>query len=753
MFEFLFHHPRAVFAKGEFAFLSRWPVWLLAVLAIGAAGAAGWWLWRRRTSLLPGFSWRRLAVIWLLQSAVLAVLLTLLWQPALRVSALKPQQNIVAVVVDDSRSMAIDDGGRSRTAHAVATLGDGLLDELSSRFQVRLYRLEADLERVSQMEAFQSRGNSTRIGEGLRQIVAESASLPIGAVVLLTDGAENAGGLEAETIAAIRGRRLPVHTIGFGRERFARDIEITDVQTADRALAGSRLTAQVTIRQTGYAGRKTRLSIRDGARVLASRDVELGADGALQTESVLYHAGSPGARRLEVTLDSMPEEENPANNAIARLVNVEDKRPRVLYLEGEPRWEYKFIRRALEQDKTLDLVSVLRTTQNKIYRQGIKDPKELEEGYPARVDELFGFQGLIIGTVEAGFFTAGQQDLIRQFVDRRGGGLLFLGGRASLSDGGYAASPLADVMPVVLPARKDTFRRGRAAARLTVAGSDSLITRLEDDAAANAKRWSALPELADYQYAGEPKPGATVLAEMTTVDGRDAPLLVMQNYGRGRTAVLATGGTWRWQMRQSLEDESHEVFWRQLLRWLVTGAPGRVAVSVPRQMLFDEAAVTLTATVRDNSYAPAADARVTARILGPGGSQETIEFTPHPREPGVYRAEWSTPGPGSFLSEVVAVRGEEEAGRDVVTFERMDGVAENFRAEQNRELLEKLSEQTGGRYYRPEEAGRLSEEISFSEAGITVRETHDLWNLPAVLLGLLLLKAAEWFLRRKWGVI
>ncbi len=83
----------------------------------------------------------------------------------------------------------------------------------------------------------------------------------------------------------------------------------------------------------------------------------------------------------------------------------------------------------------------------------------------------------------------------------------------------------------------------------------------------------------------------------------------------------------------------------------------------------------------------------------------------------------------------------------------MDGVAENFRAEQNRELLEKLAEQTGGRYYRPEEVGRLSEEISFSEAGITVRETHDLWNLPAVLLGLLLLKAAEWFLRRKWGVI
>jgi len=130
-----------------------------------------------------------------------------------------------------------------------------------------------------------------------------------------------------------------------------------------------------------------------------------------------------------------------------------------------------------------------------------------------------------------------------------------------------------------------------------------------------------------------------------------------------------------------------------------------------------------------------------------------VELSPDPRELGVYRAEWEAAAPGSFGAEVVAFRGDAEAGRDMVTFQRMDGVAESFRAEQNRELLEKLSGSTGGRYYTPSAAGQLADEISFSEAGITVRETHDLWNMPVFFLLVVLLKTAEWLLRRRWGVV
>ncbi len=109
---------------------------------------------------------------------------------------------------------------------------------------------------------------------------------------------------------------------------------------------------------------------------------------------------------------------------------------------------------------------MLRTTENKIYRQGIDDPNELADGFPSQPEDLFGYQGLIIGSVEAGYFTPAQQDLIQQFVDRRGGGLLFLGGRFALADGGWGGSSLADLLPVILPDRQEYVssraRHGRA---------------------------------------------------------------------------------------------------------------------------------------------------------------------------------------------------------------------------------------------------------------------------------------------------
>ena len=139
--------------------------------------------------------------------------------------------------------------------------------------------------------------------------------------------------------------------------------------------------------------------------------------------------------------------------------------------------------------------------------------------------------------------------------------------------------------------------------------------------------------------------------------------------------------------------------------------------------------------------------------MGPEGIADSIEMRPEPLEQGVYTAEWTTPKPGSYLVETVAKRANEESGRDVLTFRREDGVAENFRAEQNRELLEKLSSETGGRYYKPEDAAKLANEISYSDAGITIRETRDLWDMPAIFLLLLMLRSGEWLLRRKWGVI
>ena len=753
MFEFLLKYPPAVYSKGKLALIGIWPAWALLILLLLAAGLLAWITIYRAGKRAGSLSLRRRLALWALQAGTASLLLLMLWRPAVQVAALQPQQNLVAVIVDDSASMALRDAGGSRLEAARAVLDGGLLEGLRERFMVRLYRAGKELARIEKPEELSGAQPASRIAAALRQVADDSAGLPVGAVVLLSDGADNEGGIDLETVRRIRRYRIPVHTIGFGREKMSRDVELVDVSIAPRALPDSRLTAGVTLRQAGFDGESARLVLKDGDRVLASSTVKLAGVEAPQTETLTFNAGSAGARNLEVSVELLAGEENRKNNTLTRLLNVEALKPRILLIEGEPRWEFKFIRRAAGEDQSLELASILRTTQNKIYRQGIATPTELEDGFPSTAEDLFAFRGIILGSVEANYFSPAQLELLREFVDRRGGGLLVLGGRDALAEGAYATSALAEALPVTLPARKGTFRREEAGFRLTRAGGESLICRLEDSPEKNADRWKRLPLLADYQDPGTPKPGALVLLESAPKGKGPLPLLITQNYGRGRSGVLATGGTWRWQMLQDHTDHSHEWFWQQLLRWLVAEAPGQVVASTPQPVLADRIEVPVRVEVRDKSFNPVSDGQVEARILGPAGVTATLELRPSEDEPGIYSTEWNASAAGSYLAEIVARRGEAEVGRDVLMFRREDGVAENFRTEQNRELLEKLAGETGGAYYTPANASRLLDEISYSEAGSTVLETKDLWNLPVLFLLLFSLRAAEWLLRRNWGRI
>jgi uncharacterized membrane protein len=757
MFEFFFKYPASVFSKGTVVLAGGWPVWLLILAIIGVGVGLAFFVRRSTSARVQG---GRSVAVWLLQTLLASVLLLMLWHPALSVATLRPQQNIVAVVVDDSSSMAVNDSGSgSRENAAKNLLNSGLVKQLQEKFQVRLYRLSDHLSRLEAydkggLDKLTATGTATHIGEGLKQVLADAASLPIGAVVLLSDGADNSGGIDLETISEVRRQRIPVHTIGFGREKMAHDVEMTGVETPARALPDSRLASVVSFHQHGYEGQKAKVLIKDGGKILASRDVTFKADGTEQSENILYNAGPVGVKAIEVGIEPLAGEENQANNKIVRLVNVDKRTAKVLYIDGEPRWEFKFLRRAVEDDASVHLATILRTTQNKIYVQDDHGdaPKNIKDGFPTKIEDLFEFDGLILGSVDALYFTATQQQLIKDFVDRRGGGLLFLGGREALADGGYARSVLNDVLPVKLPDRKNTFVRDPANVELTAAGRDSLITRLDEDPQKNVERWKKLPYLMNFQDPGQPKPGATVLVDALPTSVGRLPLLTIENFGRGRTAVFATAGSWRWKMLLPAADRTHAMFYSQLLRWLVNDTPRRLTVSTPRQILNDETTVKLRADVRDKAFLQASDATVEGHILGDGVS-ETVEMRPDALDAGVYTADWTIPKAGSYVVEMTARRGVEDLGRDVLTFRRNDGVAENFHVEQNRELLEKLSAETGGKYYKPEDAEKLGKDISYSEAGITVRETRDLWDMPVIFLLLLMLRSGEWLLRRKWGVI
>ena len=364
----------------------------------------------------------------------------------------------MAVLVDDSRSMAVPENETTRLAQAEKMLTGGLLASLQKKFQVRLYRFGKGLERIQEVDQLSGTAPATRIGVSLEQTLAEASTLPLGSVVLLSDGSDNSGGIDLDTIGQIRRAHVPVHTIGFGRERLARDVEVSDVSLPVRALADSRLSAEITFRQFGCTREKARLVVREGDRLLASREVTLKAEATPQTEALVFNAGLAGPRIFN----------SPSSHWPARRMS---KQPGDAPGECDVRQTaHPLFRRRAEvgiqihpsrnrRRRSLQLASIVRTTQNKIYRQGIQDAKELLDGFPSKPEELFAFDGLIIGSTEAGYFTPQQQQLMRDFVDRRGGGVLFLGGRAALSDGGWAHSPLAELLPVRISEAKDTFHR------------------------------------------------------------------------------------------------------------------------------------------------------------------------------------------------------------------------------------------------------------------------------------------------------
>jgi uncharacterized membrane protein len=745
MYEFLFKYSRATYERGELVFASGWPVWLLVAGIVTAAAVIGISIWRRRASL----GVLRATVIGTLQTAVVAGVLVLLWRPALVTQTLRPQENSVAVLLDTSGSMLYGDDEQSRREQAVDSLTRSALPQLESQFTVNLFSFAGELIELPSLEQVPPPGPVTHIGDALLNVLRGAQSGAIAAVVLVTDGADNSGDFDQAKIAEIASFGVPVHTVGVGAETMPNDLEIEAVELPTVGLPGSTVSAQVSIRHSGAT--LAQLKVYDGDAIIASEAIQLPSSSGVTTRWVDIDVSEAGVRDLTFVLDALPGETNVINNARMRPMEVPEQRRHILYIEGEPRWEYKFIRRALDENPAVRVASLLKTTPNKFYRQGVESPEELADGFPADEMTLFRYDALIIGSFEAAALSPEQHDMIREFVGRRGGSLLMLGGRRGLADGGWGATSVAEILPVRLPEPEGpTFVRAPAKARLTPLGRMAALTRLDAEERANEAAWEGLPELADFQTVGALKPGAEVLLE-ADFGGRTESLLVRQRYGAGNAYVLTTGGTWRWQMQLPHQDQRHETFWRQLLQAAATTAPQAVTLTSERVFYGDESTVKLRAEVRDKTYKPAADATVTLEASDGMGPPVTLEMVPVAGERGVYEAAYEAAHTGVFRFEAVAKSGDEELGRARFAVRREDGVIEHYRVAQNRPLLERLAAATGGSYFAVGDLSRLPEAVRFSEAGSVERQVLDLWNMPLAFLLLLLMKAGEWLVRLYWG--
>jgi uncharacterized membrane protein len=747
VFELFFKYSPWAYRAGELSFASSWPLWLLITLGVAGALLIGVSLLRRRH-----LSGGRRALLGVLQAAMLAVILVMLWRPVLLVERVKDRENVVAVVMDASASMAHGEGAESRLQQSVRALQAGPLDAFRKSFGVRLFSFASEAQSLKQLTDVPPPGTQTRIGDALYSVMQTGATTPLSGIVVITDGAENGGSLSEERLTELASFGVPVHTVGVGPEKNTNDLELDAVSLAPSAAPGEVLNAEVSIRHDSKG--KTRLRVYDGEQLLAANDVQLSADAGVTTHTIAIPAGEPGVRDLRFTLDPLPDERNTINNTRTQVIDVAPRKRSILYIEGEPRWEYKFIRRAAETDPSLRIASLVRATPNRYYRQGIDSPDELVKGFPQRVEELFAFDAVVIGSFEASALSAEQHQMLKDFVDRRGGGLLMLAGRDGLSDGGWQRVPVAQTFPARLPEGSGkTFTLTPGKPRLTVYGTESPITRLDDDPVKSVKAWNEMPAFGDLQALGQLKPGAMVLLDAVVAGNRSQPLLAWQHYGRGATYLLGTASTWRWKMRLPHEDQRHYTFWRQLLHAVAADAPPRMSLTTMRKVYDDDRKVLVNAELHDEKFEPINDAAVDLTMTSDDGVTAIQHMVPSGQGDGRYTATMQANPAGLYRLTMQAKKGAKDVDTLQTHFRRNDGIVEHFGTQQNRPLLERIADSTGGRYWRLDQLDDIPDAMRYSKAGIVERQTLDLWNLPALFLLLLALKAAEWLLRLRWKTL
>ena len=754
LFELAFKYRPVVFQQGDLAFSPPWPAAVVVCAVFAVALAAGLTVFRSKQE--PQ-TWIK-GAMFALRASALACLLFCLLRPVLVVRAVEPQRNFLAVLVDDSRSMTLtDDNGVARSAFVNAALlpRSPLREALANRFALRFFRFSSTLHRTPDPGSATYAGTRSLIGQAIRQTTEELSGLPVSGIVLVTDGADTSRMPMADTIRALKASGLPVFAVGLGRESFARDVQLGRVDPPTRVLSGATLVVDVVVGQVGFAGRKVPLVVADEGRQLASQEVTLPADNEPTTVRVRFTLTEPGPRVIQFRIPVLDGEQVSQNNTRQALITVENRRERVLYIEGEPRYEMKFLRQAVADDQNLQLVTLQRTASRKFLRLDINESEELAGGFPKTRDELFAYRGIVLGNIEASAFTDDQLRMIADFVSVRGGGLLALGGRHAFAEGGYAGTAVGEVLPVVLESTQaaDTFLE-RVQVRPTRQGRTHVVTQIAETEQASMARWPTLPMLTAVNPIRRVKPGAVLL--LAAADGpRDGQVvLAYQRYGAGKSFALPVQDTWTWQMHASLpvEDQTHETLWRRMIRWLVDNVPDRVSASVDRDSVEQGDTVSVTATVRDGGYLGVNDATVRAHVTGPDGRTLDLPMAFAVDRDGEYQARFTADRDGTYEIRADASRGKAPAGtaRAFVRAGPDDG--EYFDAVMRAPLLKRIAEDTGGRFYTPATADRMPEDITYLGRGVTVVQEKDLWDMPILLLLVVGFVGGEWVLRRKRGL-
>jgi uncharacterized membrane protein len=766
----------------QIAFTGHWPAALIGLGALVAACLAYVCYRRRKPGLRPRTFW----ALATLRTAAIGVIAVFMLQPVLRLIRTQAEDATVAVLVDVSESMGIRDSADDRTRlESALQLLTGrpseILDKLSSgSLEVRAFSFGAvtaplaDPDRVGELRASQK---ATAIGDALKEVVRTIPREQLAGIVLLTDGVSNRGDDPGKVA---QGLGVPVFPVVLGgapgeKGRF-HDVGIAELPAAPQFIVNNTATVKVRISHAGLgkfldAERQLQLRLMGGEQELASQTVAFPlADGTLE-QDLSFVPERVGIHRLTVKLDSLPNETVTENNERSFTVQVTDPRIRVLIVEGVIRSEYRFLRRVLESDPNLEVTGVIKLSGRRFMVQGVQPGVDLDRGLPARQEDYGKFDVVVLGDIDREEFSGLQLEYLKEFV-AGGGALLALGGYHSFGAGGYADTPVADLLPVTLGGKGDGQAEDPFIPVLTAAGRSHPVFQGCEGFFEGAQE---AVELDGANRVTGAKPGAEVLAvhPVERAGRGPMPVVAVQSFGAGRTMALTADTTWKWkfQVEARGQDSPYYRFWRQAMRWLA-GRRGeemtpdqRVNGWTARPEYEPGERVILKAKVRDAEGQPEERAEVTVALSypipvrreGPGGEEAydegtTVKLEPVPLSLGEYQTPWDPPASGLYQATASAAKDGVELGSDPFEFVVGRAASEFDRVDVDEQLLQSLAGQTGGVFHRLTTAGSIPDELEQRRNLVAHRREINLWNAPWLLAVFLACVTGEWVLRKRRGL-
>jgi uncharacterized membrane protein len=743
----------------------------------------------------------------LLKLAGVLTLLLCLLEPLQVSQRARPGANVFAIMVDQSQSLRVKDTGQTESRgdllrRQLTNNPGGWQAALEQSFQVRRYTFDAHLQDVRDFGGLEFDGNATAVEHALRAAADRWRGQPVAGVLLFTDG----NATDASPDLAALDHCPPVYPVLVGSETGLRDIALDKVTVSQTAFEDAPVTVQAEVAAHGFAGSvvSARLTEITGG---ASNVVALTNQSARDDESALnfrfqIQPDKPGLHFYQVETRAREElggtaadsrEATLANNRQIVAVDRGQEPLRVIYVGGRPNWEHKFLNRAIEDDPQVKMVSIIRVAkrepkfefksrdgessnplykgfdqtdedaprydQPKLIRLNVKDEFELRGFFPKTAEELFQYDAVIVGDLEADFFTHDQMVLLQRFVSERGGGFLLLGGTESFRQGNYAGTAIASILPVYLDRPAPIHLDSSWKLNLTREGWLQPWTRLRSTESEERDRLDSMHPLLVLNAVPDVKPGASVLATVADQNNVSHPALAVQHFGLGRTAALMIGDLWHAGMQSEDAQKDLAKSWRQLVRWLVSDVPTRVAVTAQTAADGDPALVRLVVKVRDEEYKPMDNASVQLTIRpvqlskGAGTNDLRLAADASPNEAGTYQTDYIQNEAGARTVEAVATQSDGKIiGRSSAGWASDPAAAEFRSLKPNRAYLETLAKRTGGEMLTLDGLRDFVRQLPQRSAPVMESWSKPLWQEPAVYLFALGCFVAEWGIRRWKGL-